>query len=295
MSVPPPIPRPQRPASAPNAGVTPRPQTVKKSGSSKLPIIIGACIIGTGLIVALVLWLISVTSRSGDSYSSGDNDAAKDWLHSEQTETPAEETVEPEVAVSRRSLSGFGVNSKTPFYVHMNFDGNRVSGHYYNLLYGLELPLSGSVDGSSYSLTLGRGSEESHMSLYEQGPGDFAGSWGKNHKPVTASLYPDADPPRVSTAGMVHRYEGKFKGGGVSQDIVFLFTSDFNKALMYYKNLGVNYALNFSIVDPNEGDYIVYCNGRKVATAYLYIYDDYMDGTFTNLDGAQFDLDLSAR
>lgn len=295
MSLPPPIPKPKRPSVAPRPA-TPQPHPVKKSGSSKVPIIIGACTIGTGLIIALILWLLSSSlSRDADSYSSGDNDAAKDWLHSEQTETPVEEEAVADVAVSRRSLSGFGVNSKSPFYIHMNFHGDNVSGHYYNLLYGLELPLSGTVDGSSYSLTLGRGNEESHLSLYEQSPGEFTGSWGKNHKPVTAHLYPDANLPSVSTSGMVHRYEGKFKGGGVSQDIVFMFTSDFNKALMYYKNLGINYALNLSIVDPNEGDYIVYCNGRKVATAYLYIYDDYMDGTFTNLDGAEFSLDLSAR
>lgn len=83
-----------------------------------------------------------------------------------------------------------GTIAEYPFTLDLNVaDNGAISGTYWNVLYDLKMPVSGTkLNNNDLSLTLGSGYDKSSLYLIAMGKNKYMGSMGKKNNPIVARL-----------------------------------------------------------------------------------------------------------
>lgn len=212
---------------------TNRPVRPRSGGAGKTFLVVTGISLGVGALVGLVFLLVGLLPHDRHDRDAGDDGV--DSGYTENGENPqeaagdmrdvrdmaaAEPVASPEPARNPSGLNGpchgTGNLSDLPCSFDVTFSpSGTVSGTFWNLLYNIKLPVSGTVDADgSLSLELGTGSTLSRMSLRPRSEGsmEYSGIWGNKGKTVSISFQTGGRNQQPASGGT----ELTLKGGGMT-------------------------------------------------------------------------------
>ncbi len=187
-------------------------------------------VVGSILLLAIVSGVIFLISRhntdkkvnldlrefSDEKFSKNEKIVMEEIRHKDKTATDTEENHSSDLYLQPKSYHANGYLADLP--CSLDFAVNRdglISGTFWNIFYDIKLQISGNIDSQgNLSLDLGTGSTLSHADLRAtNGSNRFSGSWGKNRKPLSFSVFPGSrDLSLPGQSGI----EFKIVGGGMT-------------------------------------------------------------------------------
>lgn len=178
---------------------------------------------------------------------------------------------------------GVGTIDTFPYSLDITIADGKVSGTFWNILYDIKLPASGTfTNDGMLRLDLGSGSSLSHLQMHTDDGYNFTGVWGKKKKRVTLRLRPGS---RSTSPGSYSGQKITIKGGGMTTHALLVDNSD--GTFFYFPNQPAGNRLPME-VDYSNDTYTLYSpNDRSwLAT----IRRNGSTGTIENSSGKCFDV-----
>lgn len=240
-------------------------------------------------LVTLVLWLVTKESSRDYDYSDGNNPEVEEVVSYSELEEVEDYSV-PETSANSEipRLQGryqvSGKISKHPYTMDITIspDGN-ISGTYWNVLYDINLPVSGTLTPSgNMDITLGRGSETSHLFVERESEFFYEGTWGKKKHKVTARLTPGANESDNTYDSNARRF--RVKGGGIN-------TIARLGEYFQYENQGHKASNSLRAVTYDDLNYTLYtADDEEIAEIELIETAYGTSGVMTDVSGRRFEL-----
>lgn len=272
MATPPPLSQAPGPGPNPQPVMPPRPP---KKNSSKIWLIVGACVAGVAAIVAILLFILSDLKSTEYEYDDGnrhekplrqrdDDEDTKDemtMLIDNSFEEPEEEIVEEVVMPTAQgpvALHGIGVNTNSAISMDIDIDDNgNVSGTYWNILYHLKFKVTGSEYGTTdvnhLDLNLNIDGVTTPLYLSSTDGVNYTGTWGAKNKPVSITLNRGHFSADASPGATVS--EGHISGNGLNRDFRISYGPGGD---MYYWYPSQNFNNRLKIVDNGGGSFTIF-------------------------------------